>query len=536
MTVVMRVLIVEDEYYTRQGIVDNIDFAALGIRDVIQADDGVHALEAAESAPPDIVISDIRMPRMDGIAMARELVKKRPGCRFIFMSGFADREYLKAAIDLKAVSFVDKPFRTPELREAIKAAVSSRRAEEEIHVITGEGVPLVQAEITLDLIRPGCDIAKSSQILEALGIAPPPHAPLMAVALRDVGDALSLDPASRKRFLSAAAREAGRSGLACVGAFMTEGMAVLVFFAPCRSERLARKEIEVVLSRVFAAAPEAGLMAGLGSVVTGLADVPLSFSFALSALDAAFFMGRRHSVSHPAPGAAPHGAQSAEAIRPPLGTDERAPDDFQAFLDRGDEAGAVSFLRGIAERMRESGSTEAQGARDCFTCLLSRLLSFAERCGIDPFEAGESERALSGKMARQGTLEETLRLLKERIALIFRYLEEQREEGGPVSRTKRHIHRAFSSPTLSICEIARAVGLSEAYVCRLFHEATGMTVHEYITEYRISRAKELLHAGRQIKMAEVAERVGFSDANYFAKVFRKATGLVPSEYRERRTS
>jgi two-component system response regulator YesN len=168
--------------------------------------------------------------------------------------------------------------------------------------------------------------------------------------------------------------------------------------------------------------------------------------------------------------------------------------------------------------------------------VLSTLLSFAVRRGIDPFEPEESERILSETLARQGTLEGALRLLTERITRIFRFLEEQREEGSPVSHTKRYIHRAFSSPKLSIYEISRAVGLSEAYICRLFHEATGKTVHEYITEHRISRAKELLRQGRPIKMAEVAERVGFSDANYFAKVFRKATGLVPSEYRESRTS
>ncbi len=521
----MRLLIVEDEYYTRQGIVDNLDFASLGIDEIVQADDGAHALEAAEIAAPDIVISDVRMPRMDGIAMARALVKRHPACRFIFMSGFADREYLKAAIELKAVSFVDKPFRTPELREAVRTAVASSRADQEMHFIAGAGAPLVQAEVALELVRSGADLVKASQILEALGIKTGSRSPMAAVALRNAGDARDLDPAARKGILSAASREAARCGSACVGAFTPEGMAAVVFFHP------GKNEIDGILPRIFSAVPEAGLLGGVGAVVTDLSDLPFSFSRACAALDAAFFEERKNAVCRSqASDAAPVGG-SLEAGRTPPPTDGSELEDFQAVLDREDMTGTAAFIRGIAARMRESGSVDARGARDFFIDLFSRLVLFAQRQGIDPFEPGESERALVESIARQGSLDGVLRVLSGRIVAVFGMLGERRAEGGYVSEAKRFIRRSFSSPELSISSIARAVGLSEAYVCRLFHEATGKTVHEYIAECRIERAKELLRAGRPIKMTEIASRAGFSDANYFAKAFRKATGVAPSEYR-----
>jgi len=526
----VRLLIVEDEYYTRQGIVDNLDFAALGIDEIVQADDGAHALEAAETAAPDIVISDVRMPRMDGIAMARALVKRYPGCRFIFMSGFADREYLKAAIELKAVSFVDKPFRTPELREAVKAAVASHREDQEVHFIAGAGAPLVQAEVALELVRPGADLVKSSQILEALGIKTASRSPMTAAALRNAGDARDLDAAARKGILSAASREATRIGSACVGAFTQEGTAAVVFFHP------GKNEIESILPRVFSAVPEAGLMAGVGALVTDLNELPLSFSLACAALDAAFFEERKHAVCRSRATDAATVRRPVEVERTPPCTDASALEDFQAVLDREDRAEAAAFIRGIAARMRESGSVDAQGARDFFIGLSARLILFVQRQGIDPFEPGESERILAESIARQGSLEGVLRVLMGWIETVFGMMEERRAEGGHVSEAKRFIRRTFCSPELSISAIARAVGLSEAYVCRLFHEATGKTVHEYIAECRIERAKELLSAGRTIKMTEIAARAGFSDANYFAKAFRKAMGVAPSEYRGTVTS
>ena len=67
----------------------------------------------------------------------------------------------------------------------------------------------------------------------------------------------------------------------------------------------------------------------------------------------------------------------------------------------------------------------------------------------------------------------------------------------------------------------------------MFKEATGETIHRYITAYRLERAKDLLSDPRQPKVTEVAARAGFADANYFARAFRKETGLSPSEFRDR---
>ncbi len=103
----MKILIVDDEVLTREGIISNIDWDRLGIDEIYEADDGYHGLEMARLYNPDIILSDVRMPRMNGIEMARELHKLLPASSIIFMSGYSDKEYLKEAIKLKAVSYVE---------------------------------------------------------------------------------------------------------------------------------------------------------------------------------------------------------------------------------------------------------------------------------------------------------------------------------------------------------------------------------------------------------------------------------------------
>ena len=118
----MKLLIVDDEELTRTGVITSLDWASLGIDEVLQADDGVHGLETARLCKPEIILCDVRMPRMDGISMLERLEKILPDTVPIFMSGYSDKEYLKAAIKLKAVNYIEKPFSISEIETAIREA------------------------------------------------------------------------------------------------------------------------------------------------------------------------------------------------------------------------------------------------------------------------------------------------------------------------------------------------------------------------------------------------------------------------------
>lgn len=118
------VLIVDDEYMPRKVLCDHLPWDALGVTRIFQASDGGEAIDMARQHRPDIVITDVKMPRMNGLQMAAAIREFCPGSQFIFLSGYSDKEYLKGAIKLKAASYVEKPIDLDEITNALKDVIA----------------------------------------------------------------------------------------------------------------------------------------------------------------------------------------------------------------------------------------------------------------------------------------------------------------------------------------------------------------------------------------------------------------------------
>ena len=120
----IKLLIVDDEKMTRDSLQEFIPWNELGIDIVAVAKNGIEALKIAKKLCPDIMLCDVRMPKMDGVKLAEEIRILFPSCRIIFLSAYADKEYLKAAINLKALRYIEKPISSKEIEEVVREAVS----------------------------------------------------------------------------------------------------------------------------------------------------------------------------------------------------------------------------------------------------------------------------------------------------------------------------------------------------------------------------------------------------------------------------
>lgn len=115
----LRVLVVDDENLVRKGIVMGIDWASLDCMVVAEASNGLEGLLAAQKYKPDLIIADIRMPKMDGIEMLNQLRKEREDTHVIFLTAYSDFSYAQTAIKLSASDYLLKPFQDGELEETI---------------------------------------------------------------------------------------------------------------------------------------------------------------------------------------------------------------------------------------------------------------------------------------------------------------------------------------------------------------------------------------------------------------------------------
>ena len=135
-----RVLIVDDEKYVRMGIKSETDWSLIGCEVVGEAANGIEGLEAAETLRPDLVISDIRMPKMDGIEMAEKIIEKNPKTKVIFLTAYNEFEYARQAIRIGVSDYLLKPFQDGELEGSIQrllhlhpnAPASSAELEEQL--------------------------------------------------------------------------------------------------------------------------------------------------------------------------------------------------------------------------------------------------------------------------------------------------------------------------------------------------------------------------------------------------------------------
>ena len=111
-----KVMLVDDEEDVAQAIMKKMDWENMGFEKPRYAHNGLEALELSEESRPDIVMSDIKMPYMDGMELARNLKKLYPNIRIIFFSGFDEFEYAKEAIRLEAEEYILKPIDADELK------------------------------------------------------------------------------------------------------------------------------------------------------------------------------------------------------------------------------------------------------------------------------------------------------------------------------------------------------------------------------------------------------------------------------------
>ena len=131
-----KVLLVDDEEEVRNAIEQRINWEELGFEVIGKAQNGVKAMEIAEKLQPDVVITDIKMPYMNGLELARNLKEENPGVRILILTGFDEFEYAKEAVHLEIEEYILKPVNANELSECLKRLknVLDKEREEKLNV------------------------------------------------------------------------------------------------------------------------------------------------------------------------------------------------------------------------------------------------------------------------------------------------------------------------------------------------------------------------------------------------------------------
>ncbi|MGN1020546.1 MAG: helix-turn-helix domain-containing protein [Aristaeellaceae bacterium] len=497
----MRILIADDERYTREGIAGSIDWEKYGIDCVMQAEDGEQALDIASWLQPEIVLTDIKMPRKNGIEFVEEM-KKTCRAHILFMSSYMEIEYLKSAIRLSAVEYIQKPLNMAELEDALAKTVRLVYSDQQ-HASNAEQA---RALYTLMLTCHPSAIRQSPLKPHIPGDIEAWYCVLCACDAGRMGEVAEIP---REEILSAVREDA----YPMLGVKRSD-LAVLLLGTPSGRppdwQALTTRLAGIDRLRHIAYAPEAAPLSALWQ----------RFEQAQAALDAAFFRPDQFAFR----------ADGTQAVMDSLDTEKIR--EFEMLL-KNQSPNLLEWTNGFCQHVCQ-GSYPVEMVKSFYFAFLQATMemypdlsnSIAIARG-EPIEPEQLWQTISG--ARN--IHVLQNILTNAITLCSREGEAE-TRSRCIRDTIQFIRANYQNAELSLTDIAEAVHLTPAYLNTSFRNETGSTIKRYLTNYRIEQAQKLLR-DEHYRSKEIAACCGFCDNGYFTKVFRRWTGMTPLEYRDR---
>jgi two-component system response regulator YesN len=528
-----KLVIVDDKDDVIQGIRGLGRWADYGVAIAGWAGNGVDALQVVAERQPEIVLTDIKMPLMDGIKLTEILKEQNPAIKIIILSGYDEFSYAQQAVKLGAEEYLLKPVRLRQLEEVIgrvtqKLDRERSRREEEAELLRRleQSLPLLRDKFWQRLIEEP-DALSDTELqrkLEFLQAAPPPE-PAVAVLLEIDQYAGMVDRVSYQQVERLRSVVAGRTDPDLpAGTVFADSRERLVWVAPGAEDGQFRLGLLRRLERIGAEVREEfgfTVSMGISRSHRGGERLFRSYREAREALAHKLHLGPDQIIFH-------------DDVAPEPPSAALYPLQLEKELLAAVRLGDAGELRAGRERyfanLRQSAAVAPQYVKQCLAGLalsLSRLageLRLEERSltpdGADLLTAAVRFETLAG-------FEEWLTAVCQRIAELIQG-ERKLKSQSKMEQAREYIADHLAEE-ISLNSVAEQMGLSPNYFSSLFKEHTGETFMEYLVKTRLEKAKELLRSGGY-KVYEVANRVGYSDPRYFSEIFKKYVGVNPAEY------
>lgn len=521
----IKLLVVDDESTTRNGIIKHINWNELGVDVVKDAKDGIDALKISYDFEPDIVITDVRMPGLNGIELATKLREKFINCKIIFLSGYCDKEYLKAAIKLSAVNYVEKPINIIEIKEAIQKAVELCK-EDVLNMALSENITLIKQRIVQNLLKSDAKIEECYNLLSLIKSSLLRKNWFSAVIINIVNqkeDHSSDKIINTEEFTDIV--DKCFENIEHIGAFKDNRNFVIIL----SQDKETGTEIESLKKSIDQYVKEKEisdikLFYAVGKRIFGIEQLHKSYSSAKDIVKKLFFYGYERVI------------YSKDESNGNYQIQGNIYDDFIKYLGEGNEKEAVFFIERLCSNINKCDKNSVKDIKNIFLNLMLELIHEAEKRGIYFTDEEQQEnKYLWDLISNFNTLEEVKEYIIDKISKIFRKFKDLQNSCRSVFEVKKCIRKNYTNKELSVKFLAEAIFLTPTYLSALFKKETGQNISDYIVEVRIEKSKEFLK-NNKLKLHEIASLVGYNDSNYYAKAFKKAEGVTPSEYREKYSS
>ena len=527
-------LIVDDEKLLRHGIIHSFDWPSLNIGPVYEARNGDEGYKIYCRVNPDIVITDIRMPIMDGIAFTNAIRQINTNTIIIYITGHSDVEFLKSAIKVGTIDYILKPIEPEELKKALDKAVmlcAERQEQSErirkMEELINQSRPYYIKECLHSLLV--SNHPSSADLLKRLVSWSFPLIPendfiVAVIALDGYDEELSHGAMERTYFLSSAIMEDRISQLIepFIPSYIFRHLngnyiCILRYTEEDGHERI--RHLLHSVRRAIENESQATVTIAIGTVVNQLVNVSESYAYAILALRQRFLNdGVRLYES---------GKDNDASIEDRL---EVEPEIIRRVRDLILTVNTETLLLEIdhlIEPMKYNVSLEIIQSF-CSIFIAGVFLALSE----DSIQIEQTSiyATFSSQLYSCTTYDEICILLKALMNdLSAKWKSDSMSNNEKIVHSIKNIVNRNLADSVTIADISKKIFITPAYLCTIFKAETGITINDYITNQRMEKAKTLILSGQYL-IYEIAHKVGYQDVKYFSQLFKRKYRLTPSEY------
>ena len=535
----IKIFLVEDEIAIRKGIKNSIDWEKEGYEFVGEAGDGELAYPMILKTKPDILITDIKMPFMDGLQLSKLVRKELPATKILILSGYDEFEYAKEAIKLQVAEYLLKPISSAKLLDVlaqVKEVIRQEQEEKELIKKYKEDMKenreLEKERFLNQIITQNLSLAQILETGESLGMDL--SAPLYNILLLKITE----NGGKQETYAEIESALDTLSGVFSFRRGVDEWLFLLTADDAEKMERRIESCRKTVRQITGKSDPPVEYFGALGNPVKRLREIKNSLKEAEKKFAFQYFKKWNQILEIPvrdvgsSENPQTEKKENEELLISSVQVDKLNHKIIENFIHTGLRREVSNFVEdyfmSLGEKSVQSLMFRQYVAMDFYLAAVAFLetLGFSskelvERCG----DLKEMEQVIQ-------TTEQTKEYIKKVLdaTLECRESVSRKRYSDLLKEAVSYIEHHYEEEDISLNQVAASVNISPSHFSTIFSKEMGETFIEYLTNVRMERAKQLLRSST-MKTAEIAYAVGYKDAHYFSYLFKKVQKCTPREFR-----
>lgn len=528
-----KVMLVDDEPEVIEAVIRKMDWKSLGFEVIAYAQNGEEALEMAEGNVPDVVMTDIKMPFMDGLSLSRKLKERYDGIKIIIFSGFDEFEYAREAIKLEVEEYILKPIKLEELTEIFRKMKENLDRERDektnLHMLKEyyqKSLPLMQDQFYIGLLEGRIDKEQINSFRKNYQVEL--CAPFYTVSVIQFQMAAEAAGTMEKELMQFSMKRLADENLENGYSFKSLQYFDQIVYITMLSEQSQIKEYTDLMDRICKTANrmlKMNVTAGIGCVCESLDMLCDSYT---GAKNAVFYgEGRDSNQAVYIDYIQPQSSNTVDWIDKEISSIIRE-------IRVGDKESLGIKIEEFILHLKESRMSVPQ-FKITLMELSTELYKMTCAYPVDGTEIFGDDMDVYRIVNHFTTLEGLKKWLLESCLKLRKSVSRERSNSARilVDKAVAYLEENYRDSELSVEKLCSVLNVSAAYFCTIFKKEMGKTFLNYLTDLRMEKAVRLLEETEE-KTYVISEMVGYAEPNYFSYVFKKKYGMAPSKYRKTR--